>query len=227
VTEIGYLRFSYANYSQSTSCTATVKIREQQGTTPWTDIWQKSFTGLQVDWHNKPWPFAEITLNQDYPNGIEIQFHCTGDRGMKGDQLRVTEKFTPLPDPTQTYEQWRAAVFNPADATDDNVSGKYADPDGDGTENCLEYLLKRDPLIAGAWHDELSVNSSSGYVDFLIPGNAHATDLWDMEYSTNMTDWYPWSRKRLILEDENGLQQWQLNIPPISEERLFFRVRGE
>jgi N-sulfoglucosamine sulfohydrolase len=226
VTEIGYLRFSYANYSQSTSCTATVKIREQQGTTPWTDIWQKSFTGLQVDWHNKPWPFAEITLNQDYPNGIEIQFHCTGDRGMKVDQLSVTEKFTPLPDPTQTYEQWRAVVFSPADAADDNVSGKYADPDGDGTENCLEYLLKTSPLQADSWLAQ-PTNISNGYANFTISGYAHATDLWSMEYSTNMTDWYPWTKRRLILEDQNGLQQWQVTVPPVSDGNLFLRVTGE
>ena len=225
VTEIGYLRFSYANYSQSTSCTVTVKIRNQ-GSATWTDIWQQSFTGLQVDWKNKPWPFAEITLNQDSASGFEIQFHCTGDRGMKVDQLSVTEKFTPLPDTSQTYEQWRAVTFEPADAADDNISGKNADPDGDGMQNCLEYLLKKAPLQADSWLSQISV-SESGYADIQVPANARASELWSLEYSTNMAEWYPWTKRRLILEDQDGLQQWQVNVPPISDGNLFFRVSGE
>lgn len=221
VSEIGYLRFSYANYSGSTSCTVTVKIREV-GDSDWIDVWQQSFSGLQVDWKVKPWPLAEIPLNFD--GRYEIQFHCNGERGMKVEQLSVTEKFTPVPDPTLTYEQWRVLVFSPSEAADDEVSGPNADPDGDGTMNYLEYLLKKDPTVADRWLDRLN-RMNNGYADLLIPGNAHATNTWNLEYSTNLTNWYPWTRKRLIMEDAAGLQHWQLSVPPMLSDEVFFRVR--
>lgn len=221
VTEIGYLRFSYANYSTSTNCTVTVKIREV-GTTNWSDVWTESFTGLQADWKVKPWPLAEIELNLD--GRYEIQFHCQGSKGMKVEQLSVTEKFTPMPDTSQSYEQWRALVFSPSEASDDLISGQEADPDGDSTSNYLEYLLKKDPMVADFWLERLE-RAGNGYADLMIHGNAHATHSWALEYSSDLTDWYPWSRKRLIMEDENGLQNWQLSVPPMLSEDLFFRVR--
>lgn len=223
VTEIGLLRFSYANYSTSTNCTVTVKIREV-GTTDWTDVWQQSFTGLQVRWQDKPWPVTELPLNVD--GRYEIQFHCDGEKGMKVEQLSVTEKFTPLEDPTRTYAQWRIEQFDPADAADDSVSGEDADPDRDGTVNYLEYLLKNDPQQVDFWLEGANVNAQ-GYAQFLVPGNGNATDSWSLEYSTNMVDWYPWPKKRLMSQDALGRQVWSSSVPPTGSPKVFLRVKDQ
>lgn len=223
VTEIGFLRFSYANYSTSTSCTVMVKIREV-GTSTWTDVWTESFTGLQVRWQDKPWPLAEIPLNVD--GRYEIQFHCDGAKGMKVEELSVSEKFTPVPDLSQTYAQWRAEQFDPSDFGDDAVSGPDADPDADGSENYAEYLLKSDPLQADYWLHTSHVDPA-GYVHFEIPGNGHADAGWILEHSTNMIDWYPWTKKRLKSQDADGLQMWSSALPPTDSPNVFLRVRDE
>jgi hypothetical protein len=62
--------------------------------------------------------------------------------------IRVTALFAP-----ETYEAWRDAVFfhanellgQPADNTDDAVSGHTADPDEDGVPNFSEYVFGGDP----------------------------------------------------------------------------------
>lgn len=220
VTEIGYLRFSYANYSTSTAATMTVQIREV-GDTDWIDVWQQSFTGLAVDWKNKPWPFAEIPLNID--GRYEIRFYCDGARGMMLDQLTITEKFV---DSSQSYEEWRVAEFSETDALDDLVSGQGADPDDDSMSNYLEYLLKRKPLLRDYWLDE-KAKVVDGYVDLLIPGHGGASDSWQLEYSSDLTHWHRFNRKTLLQQDANGVQQWRVALPPMGDKGLYYRVFSE
>lgn len=47
--------------------------------------------------------------------------------------------------PAATYAEFRTQAFKPADAADELVSGKMADPDGDGLVNFSEYALGLDP----------------------------------------------------------------------------------
>ena len=50
----------------------------------------------------------------------------------------------------QTYDQWRAQKFSPAEAADESISGRLADPDRDGKSNYLEYATGTDPLTPDA-----------------------------------------------------------------------------
>lgn len=47
--------------------------------------------------------------------------------------------------PAATYADFRAQAFKPADAANEMVSGKAADPDGDGVVNFAEHALGLDP----------------------------------------------------------------------------------
>ncbi len=49
-----------------------------------------------------------------------------------------------------TYAAWKSATFSSAQAADNSVSGPYADPDGDGCPNLLEYARGTNPLIKDA-----------------------------------------------------------------------------
>lgn len=227
VNEVGMLRFAYANYSGSTNCTATVSVREV-GTTAWTEVWSQQFTGLQVDWKNKPWPFAQIEVNLDGRH--EIRFASSGSRGFKVDQLLVTEKYTPidLPDPVVPidYADWRVAQFSAGDASNDLISGPDADPDQDGHSNRLEFVLGMNPLGIDSWEPNLR-RDANGYTTLDVPGTAATSGDWILEYSTDMENWYTFNRRRLMDQDEGGYQLWQLAIPPMegAERRIFFRVR--
>ena len=44
-----------------------------------------------------------------------------------------------------TYDEWATLYFTPAELTDPLISGRNADPDGDGMTNQLEYALGADP----------------------------------------------------------------------------------
>ena len=87
--EIGRLRFAYANYSRVTDCIGRVFVR-RRGAKQWDKVWEKEFKGLQVNWASKPWPEAEIKLDRaDGP--FELRFETEGKRGLKFDQLEISE----------------------------------------------------------------------------------------------------------------------------------------
>ena len=86
ITDIAAIQFSYANYSGSTDADAAVQIR-QVGSGTWTDLWTHHFTGLEVDWAVKPWPFETLLVGIEGP--YEIRFFTDGERGVKFDQFSV------------------------------------------------------------------------------------------------------------------------------------------
>lgn len=220
ITEFGVLRFAYANYSGSTNATGKVSIREF-GTSDWTEVWTQDFNGLQVDWKVKPWPFAEIPVNLD--GRYEILFHSSGERGFKVDQLTISEKVaasTPV-----TYQSWRTASFPPENASDDLISGEDEDPDNDGISNKMEFIIGTNPEAPNDWCSEFVI-SSKGYADLQIQRNLPSEEDWYIEYSTDMENWTPFNRRRLIDQDEQGIQKWEVNIPPMNDAKLFFRIRA-
>jgi hypothetical protein len=59
-----------------------------------------------------------------------------------------------------TFDEWRAAMFTPAELGDVAISGYTADPDGDGRRNWLEFGENTDPMLTdgfaspAVWLDE-------------------------------------------------------------------------
>jgi hypothetical protein len=66
----------------------------------------------------------------------------------------------------QAYYGWDNFHFTEAQRGDDGVSGLYADPDGDGRLNWVEYALDGDPWVADAYSVGLAWES--------LPGGRHA-----------------------------------------------------
>ena len=83
---------------------------------------------------------------------------------------------------------WKSFHFG-ANATNSAVSGDFADPDGDGSLNLLEYALGSDPMLAGG-NNSLAVAISGGHLHVSFNRNNSATDLtYLVETSTDLATW--------------------------------------
>lgn len=77
--------------------------------------------------------------------------------------LDATEQFTESGDHAVTFAigtlaTWRATHFSGPDLVDENIGVPSADPDGDGSNNLLQYALNMDPMKPGT----ASVTAGSG-----------------------------------------------------------------
>lgn len=85
---------------------------------------------------------------------------------------------------------WKTFHFG-NNATNAAVAGDFADPDGDGMVNLLEYALGSDPLIAGSGNS-LSAAVVGGRAQVSFNRNASATDLtYVLEAAHDLATWAP------------------------------------
>lgn len=84
------------------------------------------------------------------------------------------------------FDEWRLAHFTAAQLADDSISGATADPDGDGTDNLLEFWLGRSPsqteappslvILPGDFADVVEVVRHRDAAELFLQVQ-HSTDL--------------------------------------------------
>jgi hypothetical protein len=85
---------------------------------------------------------------------------------------------------------WKSFHFG-NNFTNAAVAGDFADPDGDGIVNLLEYALGSDPLVAGPGNS-LSAAVVGGHAQVSFNRNASATDLvYVLEAALDLATWGP------------------------------------
>jgi hypothetical protein len=85
---------------------------------------------------------------------------------------------------------WKTFHFG-NNATNAAIAGDFADPDGDGILNLLEYALGSDPTSAGPGNS-LGAAVVGGHAQVSFNRNASATDLfYVLESSSNLATWTP------------------------------------
>lgn len=85
---------------------------------------------------------------------------------------------------------WKTFHFG-NNATNATVAGDFADPDGDGMVNLLEYALGTDPLVADSG-DLFSAAVVGGHAQVSFNRNASATDLtYVLETAPDLATWTP------------------------------------
>lgn len=90
----------------------------------------------------------------------------------------------------QPYETWRSQKFTAAEAADEAVSGRFADPDHDGKTNYLEYALGTEPKAADAGDQPIGTLGANGLLslDFVRRKIAPGTVILP-QVSTNLVRW--------------------------------------
>ena len=99
--------------------------------------------------------------------------------------LQSTAVLTILEDP---YEAWALAHFG-TNANNPVISGDFADPDGDGSDNLYEYATASDPNAADSG-GSVSAVINGGTYQLVFHRNASATELtYVIKYSDSLTSW--------------------------------------
>ena len=130
----------------------------------------------------------------------------------------------------QTYETWRSQKFTAAEAADEAISGRFADPDHDGKTNYLEYALGTEPKIADAGDQPIGSLDADGLLRLGFPRrkNAPGTVLLP-QVSTDFIRW----RSGPVYFDELGAAPLTADLeavllreaaPALASPRRFIRL---
>jgi poly(3-hydroxybutyrate) depolymerase len=133
--------------------------------------------------------------------------------------LVLTVTMTP---PVIPIDVWRSDHFG-ASATNPDIAGDLADPDGDGVKNLLEYAAGTDPLAAEvpSW---LSFGLENGFLTVTAAKNPHATNLtWGAESSADFSVWS--ATNTTLLQNTTSLLKVRDNIPVVTNRCHFLRLK--
>jgi hypothetical protein len=133
--------------------------------------------------------------------------------------LVLTVTMTP---PVIPIDAWRSDHFG-ASATNPDIAGDLADPDGDGVKNILEYAAGTEPLAAevSPW---LSFGLENGFLTATAAKNPHSTNLtWSAESSADLTAWN--ATNTTLLQNTTSLFKVRDNFPVATNPCHFLRLK--
>jgi hypothetical protein len=132
--------------------------------------------------------------------------------------------------PADDYGEWRAETFTPEEAADESISGPKADPDRDGLNNRIEYVLAGDPKSSstnrtpsgefiqtgGATYASLKFTRRISVSDFTVAA----------EFSSELTTWNLPAVLHSSTDNADGTRTevWRSADPVNSTARVFGRL---
>jgi hypothetical protein len=123
------------------------------------------------------------------------------------------------------YTLWVQTTFTPADAANPLRSGPFADPDGDGAANLLEFALGTSPLNTASYPVITpTLNGTNFWFTFTRPKNLLGLD-YAVEQSTNLVYWTTVSQSLETVSTSNSRETLRLAVPIIGTYNTFFRLR--
>jgi hypothetical protein len=167
-------------------------------------------------------------LGYDYPNDGANNGVNKGSL----DELRFGDTFaavTPTLAPVELWRQQKFGSWQPTAASDD-----FADPEGDGIPNLLEYTFDSNPLVASPAALP-QVGTTPTHLTFSFQRNLTATDLtYTVEGSPDLATWTnvavkigagAWSTFDGAIVSDNGGSVLVTDGAPITAGRRFLRLR--
>ena len=82
-----------------------------------------------------------------------------------------------LPAAAVTYDEWKAVHFTTAELADPGISGRFADPDGDGRNNLREFAEGTDPKTPDVSTQVISFMDADRKLDIQFPRWTPATGI--------------------------------------------------
>ena len=191
----------------------------------------------------EPFPGHIVTPGQPYPlnvsDGDNIVFYYTYSHPAGGERSTVNQKtaFTigscgvyVEPDLDNLLEIWRTANFPNTVLNDPNLEatvwGDYADPNGNGIPNLLEFFLNQDPIDPQAESSiEYFIDEDDLVYRYLrVAGTPEGMDV--VEWSTDLDVWSREGIDMSILSTGGGVEEIEARLSGISlEGSLFMRLR--
>lgn len=135
-------------------------------------------------------------------------------------------------EPVESFEEWQSRLFESADLDDLETSAADADPDHDGLDNGLEFVLGRDPLHdEGAFYLTTNFDRENAEIVFEFERSALTASVsLGLECSEDLDVWRPEleiSTEDMAFDAFNGkvLTRLRYEVGLDSTPRLFFRVK--
>jgi hypothetical protein len=94
--------------------------------------------------------------------------------------------------PASPLQTWTESFWSGADLTNASVSGPNADPDGDGIENLMEFVLNLDPTVGEAFPGKIQIDPADHtMMAYTLPFNPDGGEMVKFQESTSLkaNDW--------------------------------------
>ena len=125
--------------------------------------------------------------------------------------------------PTMSYAIWAAGEFEAEELAQPTISGKLADPDGDGFNNLMEYALDGDPTYSDRFEIEPSARIVSGALVMDFKRDTSKSDIQvDVLSSTNLKTWR--ATQSELISTRGSIEKHRASTP-IKGTRSFLKIR--
>ena len=114
------------------------------------------------------------------------------DRNLRGDKTPTYTFNLTINAPTSPLQTWTEFFWTGSDLMNESVSGPNADPDGDGIENLMEFVLNLDPTDRGAFPGEMATDPNDNTkLIYTLPLNPDGAEMIRFQQSTTLkeNDW--------------------------------------
>jgi len=123
-----------------------------------------------------------------------------------------------------TYASWAAEEFEPEEMSQPSISGKLADPDGDGLTNFMEYALDGDPTYPDRIEVEPSATIADNKLAMEFKRDTSKSDVQlTVETSADLKNWRPLDSA--LISTRESLEKRRASVSIDEARSSFLRLR--
>jgi uncharacterized peroxidase-related enzyme len=162
------------------------------------------------------WSTSKVVFNQ--PGSYQLRLNADDGATVTSDEIIVT-----VEGEAEDFDSWRTQYFSQSELDDPAISGRDADPDGDGHTNDQEFQTGTHPREANSYfHVEMIERSlDNGTVRFLF--QAMPERSYSVEYRNALTEG-TWNKLEDIAANAETRQVEVLDLDPAPKGIRYYRI---